>query len=387
MVLKVQGGLTTDSVEQLLLESGPSGSVSIIASPGKISILETDITSYDPETNGPDTRLAGRAYIAALSYMEGDVCMASRMDIIKSEISFVGNEGDYHNDINNDYGVVWKVEGFDDRDPYPYDPDDLALFDKCGVYGELKKSNLHDNYMGAYCYGMKGESVWKTNDVHDNYLNGLNPQDNSDYMTLKKNKVYNNGWHGIEYSKRCLGAVVHGNTVENNARAGIFFHRSVDNAVAYDNICRGNEEGDFGIVESNGVEIYNNIMEGGRYGVRLSLGAADNVVRNNKMTNNERYGVFFYMGSDDPQASLSYGGRPRNNLIVENTIDGPLEGQGIACKESDGDEFRDNTFLNIESMRFDASTETLVVGNSFEDGVVFRLENGATLAEGSQSEP
>lgn len=69
---------------------------------GKISILDTAITSYDSSLDGPDERLEGRAYIAALS-MENvglDKVWTSRMDVVESEISFLGNEGDYHNDIS-----------------------------------------------------------------------------------------------------------------------------------------------------------------------------------------------------------------------------------------------------------------------------------------------
>lgn len=51
------------------------------------------------------------------------------------------------------------------------------------------------------------------------------------------------------------------NLVEDNARAGIFFHRSTDYAEAYNNTCRRNLEGDFGIVESVGVKVFDNVME------------------------------------------------------------------------------------------------------------------------------
>ena len=45
--------------------------------------------------------------------------------------------------------MVWKVQGYDDRYPEDYD---LAVFDRIGVYGSLKRNNLHDNYMGACEY-------------------------------------------------------------------------------------------------------------------------------------------------------------------------------------------------------------------------------------------
>lgn len=39
------------------------------------------------------------------------------------------------------------------------------------------------------CYGMKGSSVWSGNEIYNNSLVGINPQDNSDYMTLTRNHV------------------------------------------------------------------------------------------------------------------------------------------------------------------------------------------------------
>lgn len=59
---------------------------------------------------------------------------------------------------------------------------------------------------------------------------------------------------------RVCSAEVYNNRVEDNARAGIFFHRSTDGAIAYNNTCKGNLEGDFGIVESFDVKVYDNVM-------------------------------------------------------------------------------------------------------------------------------
>lgn len=33
--------------------------------------------------------------------------------------------------------------------------------------------------------------------VHDNVGYGFDPHDDSDYVTINNNHVYNNGWHGI----------------------------------------------------------------------------------------------------------------------------------------------------------------------------------------------
>lgn len=82
-------------------QSDATSSAPIIAWHGKLSILDTTITSWDESVGGPDERLEGRAYIAALSGENSakTVVYTSRMDVEDSEISYLGNEGDYHNDI------------------------------------------------------------------------------------------------------------------------------------------------------------------------------------------------------------------------------------------------------------------------------------------------
>lgn len=61
-----------------------------------------------------------------------------------------------------------------------------------------------------------------------------------------------------------------------------------------------------------------------------------------------------------------------------------MEGQGVAVTGSDFNDILGNTFAGIDRLRFDDATETLVSGNVLPDGVEFTLEEGATLAEGSQ---
>lgn len=83
-------------------QSDESGNAPIIAYHGKISIINTNIISYDETLDGPDERLEDRAYIAALSSENNDQTKVweSRMDVNNSEISYLGNEGDYHNDVS-----------------------------------------------------------------------------------------------------------------------------------------------------------------------------------------------------------------------------------------------------------------------------------------------
>ena len=61
-----------------------------------------------------------------------------------------------------------------------------------------------------------------------------------------------------------------------------------------------------------------------------------------------------------------------------------MEKHGVAVTDSDYNEILDNVFVGLESLRFDNATETLVLGNVLPDGVSFNLDDGATLADGSQ---
>lgn len=47
------------------------------------------------------------------------------------------------------------------------------------------------------------------------------------------------------------------------------------------------------------------VLQGGKYGIRLSLGAQECDVYDNVMSDNFRYGVFFYRGSDEAEVSYT----------------------------------------------------------------------------------
>jgi len=113
-------------VDQLRLQSNNSGDtnqfVFIKADWGSIGIRGTSITSWDDAVNGPDTEYAtnGRAYIAVRSRLgvDGTTPMESRMDIIDSDIGYLGY------DNPEGFGLTWKISG-----------DQPALFDLLDVLG------------------------------------------------------------------------------------------------------------------------------------------------------------------------------------------------------------------------------------------------------------
>lgn len=90
------------------------------------------------------------------------------------------------------------------------------------------------------------------------------------------------------------------------------------------------------------------------------------------------------LAHSNQQASTDWDGRPRYNIIRDNEISDPVEGQGVAVTGSDNNEILDNVFVGIDSLRFDDAAETLVLGNVLPDDVSFNLDDGSTLAEGSQ---
>ena len=89
-------------------------------------------------------------------------------------------------------------------------------------------------YYGMYSYGHQG-GVWTDNKMHDNIQYGFDPHDDSDYLTIARNEVYNNGNHGIIASKRCNNVEIYDNEVYDGGEdaAGIFLHRSSDYALVY----------------------------------------------------------------------------------------------------------------------------------------------------------
>ena len=81
------------------------------------------------------------------------------------------------------------------------------LFDEVNVYGNIYDSDIHHNNFGVYTYGhLQGD--WRRNQMHDNSGYGFDPHDDSDFLTIHDNTVYNNGYHGIIASKRCNGVSI-----------------------------------------------------------------------------------------------------------------------------------------------------------------------------------
>lgn len=160
---------------------------------GSLSFRSTLVTSWDTTEKTPDTNHDdGRSFVNCVSEKANlTSCVGQskndmgecRMDIIDSEMGHLGFFD------SESYGLTWKVRGF------CVDKSNPEVFDETNVYGNIMNSDIHHMYYGMYSYGHQG-GVWTDNIMRDNIQYGFDPHDDSDYLTIARNTVYNNGNHG-----------------------------------------------------------------------------------------------------------------------------------------------------------------------------------------------
>ncbi len=264
-------------VDWLKLKSDRQGFVWIKSENGNIIIDKTKITSWDEEKSDYDFDWQdGRSYV--LQKSDG------RMDINKSELAYLGYLGapNRGNPFGGPYGVSWKITNGSFRQ-------ELST-------GSLTENRIHDNFFGAYAYGITG-AIFRDNDVFDNVEYGLDPHDDSNNMLIENNRVYRNGKHGIIISKRCFANIIRGNLSQGNRLHGIMLDRDSNNNLVENNYSIGNVNGVALYHSSENLIIDNNIAEN-EFGIRANNFSKDNYFWYNKITNN-RKGIFIYQESPD----------------------------------------------------------------------------------------
>lgn len=160
---------------------------------GSLSFKSTKVISWDTDAgNVREDYEGGRSFLNCVSEkLDGQTCEGKakndagicRMDIIDSEMGYLG----YFD--SESYGLTWKVRGF------CVDKSNPEVFDNTDVFGDIKGSDIHHMYYGMYSYGHQG-GVWTNNKMHDNHQYGFDPHDDSDYLTISHNTVWNNVNHG-----------------------------------------------------------------------------------------------------------------------------------------------------------------------------------------------
>jgi parallel beta-helix repeat protein len=366
-VLLLHGATIGGDVDELRLKSDGNGFVYLWAEYGTLDIDSTRIRSWNPSAGTVDTEYAtGRAFIRVRSFLDGSgVARESRMDIVNSEISYLGYNA------AESYGLVWKVIGSPGSN--------FELYDKVNVYGDIFGSHIHHNYFGMYTYGHEG-GQWVGNEVDHNAKYGFDPHDDSDHLLIADNDVHDNGNHGIIASQRCDHVVIRNNRSYGNTGNGIMIHRASDDALVEGNQAYLNTDSGIALFASWRTTVRNNtLLDNGAAGVRLSMGQADSIVEGNEIGFSGKYGVYFYRGSDTPQPGDD--GRPKRNTIRQNTIHDTAS-DPVKMSDGDANTFVSNTFQagGGTTLRFATSTATRLQNNTLPSGFVVSVSGSSSQA-------
>jgi mannuronan 5-epimerase len=349
-VLMVDGDDPINPVTELRLLSNntdlANSVINITADYGIVQINHTRVQSWDELTQGPDTDYitAKRAFIRVRSR---SIDQQSQMNVTDSDIGYLGYSA------SESYGLTWKVAG---------------SLDLVHVYGNILNSRIHNNYFGVFTYGAYGMMI-TNNEFDHNVKYGLDPHDDSDYLTIVSNSAHDNGDHGIICSQRCNNLVVRYNTSYNNAGHGIMLHRSVDNSLVEYNQVFNNEDTGIALFESNKNIVRGNIVYGNKTGIRLSVGSSYNRFEGNAIFGNLENSIYTYQGSDIP-ARTGNDGINRKNVWLQNEV----TGSGLyvlRLNATDGDTFNKNDFTGNATAQFYTrrTTNTTFTDNKLDDGI------------------
>ena len=342
--LDLHGTSIGGDVDELRLASpGNFGNIHLRAEWGTVDVQDTLITSWNESTNTVDDDTSdGRAFIHVRSRLSPDgKPNESTMNIINSEVRYLGYSA------GESYGLVWKVLG--------------RTFDTTDVFGDIKNSYIHHNYMGIYTYGAFGMNI-TDNEVAFNEAYGIDPHDDSDSLVITGNFVHDNGNHGIICSQRCDHLVISNNTSVRN-RHGIMLHRDTNDSFVENNVVTDNRDTGIVLFESHNDIVRNNEVRRNRNGIRLSIGSHDNLIENNTVTDSTKYGLYLYQGSDIPATT---NGRPSNNIFRNNLVENYLV--GIRLKDSDQNLFVNNTFIGPGKFKLDRGMD-----NELRDNIYSQL--------------
>ena len=389
--LKLWGRSSGGDVETLRMKSdndSSAGFVQIFAYGGNVDVRDTTIVSWDSDEAGPDTNYSnGRAFIRAVSFLDGSTARESTLDITRSEIAYLGYNA------AESYGLSWKVRG-----------STRGIYDLVEVYGDVTDSEIHHNYYGAYTFGAYGME-WSDNEIHSNVGYGLDPHDDSDRLVIERNHFHDNGNHGFIASKRCDGLTIRDNVSEGNAANGFMLHRASDESVLRDNEAYDNVDSGFAIFDSHDNVLMDNIAMRNDKGIRFTVGSSGNVVTGGSYTSNATYGVYMTKGSDAPTIN---DGRPSSNTFAGATIsengqygvkmgyadasvfdgntlcDNP-KGVYVTAGDPTGNVFTNNTFCSATSygIKVRDTEDGEISGNTFdtqERAIVVERSEGVTIA-------
>jgi hyaluronan synthase len=301
-------------VNYLKLKSDSQAAVWLRGQSASLLFEKTKVTSWDEEKNYFDTNDEdGRAFVTARA--------DGRMDIIDSEMAYMGTAGveKRGGPFGGSYGVSWKIDNGQIAD-------DLLT-------GVVTGSKFHHNYFGIYTFGATGLLI-RDNDFYENVQYGLDPHDDSNNFLVEGNRAYNNGNHGIIFSRRCFANIIRNNISYGNKLHGIMLDRASNNNLVEGNTVYGNVDG-IAIYESNANVILDNEIRNNNRGIRLNAKSSENYFEGNEILQNER-GAYAY---DSSNRNIF-----RNNSIEKNIV-------GITLKEGASENILYDNFVQFSNMR------------------------------------
>lgn len=123
--------------------------------------------------------------------------------------------------------------------------------------------------------------------------------------------------------------------------------------------------------------VKNNTLTGNKYGVRLSMGAADNVVDSNEVGTTSKYGLYFYKGTDTPEPGDD--GRPKRNTFTNNDVH-DVTYDGIKMTDGNDNTFTGNSFTTVGStFEFLTSPGTKLNNNAIPSSAYVQVKGSSSI--------
>lgn len=388
--LALTGAAAGGDVNTLRIRSRASNDATqvqaVTAQYGTIAAKGVTVTSWDDEAGhadelpdyvtGPGVR--GRAFVRAISFTDAaGVAHQSRLTIEDSTFTQLG----YY--AAESYGISYKTRECSRAN--------VAACHNAPVTGWQKNSTFSKNYMGVYLWGAQGME-FSNNRYVDNVMYGWDGHDVSTDMTVVNNRFEGNGDHGWICSQLCDKLLVTGNVASRNGMVpwsgpnpdepqsgqvhGMMLHRGVTNTLLENNTVTDNPNGaGIAIFDSEGAVVRNNTVKGAKYGIRLSVGAHNNLFDGNVVTGSTAYAVFAYAGTDEVAYMPSQ--EPSANVFTHNTFEGSGDSV-VKMTDVSATRFADNVFSQVTTpIELTRAASTVFTGNTMPSGQLFVLRGSA----------
>ncbi|HEX7032887.1 MAG TPA: right-handed parallel beta-helix repeat-containing protein [Nitrososphaera sp.] len=245
--------------ERLLIRSDPQDvlprRLEVIG--GKISILNSTVTSWDSERNAPDRNAYHpRPYLTARN--------GGTIDVINSSITYLGFPLGGISNVDNARAAI--------------------QYRNTGNF-TIANSTIAHNYYGFYTSQTENFTI-TNNKIYANDWYGLDPHTGSGNFVVDSNHIHDNGNQGFICSKYCFDVTVTNNLVEYNTE-GIGLHWLTNSSTVQDNVARYNDK--YGIyIDKQCYDnlIVNNTVIGNKNGIGVLDRSYNNTLLHNVIENN-----------------------------------------------------------------------------------------------------